>query len=117
MAGAISGISANERLAMERSQGSSKGIASAVVAVSEAVLASATAVAALSCEALQAQVLLSLACMDLPIRCFSSPETLCLLVGALSCEALQPRYSPAPVFSAATAQTVLVITLESQTPP
>ena len=54
----IGGISADERLAIERSQGSSRGIASAVVAVSEPVLASATAVAALSCEALRAQVLL-----------------------------------------------------------
>ena len=52
------GISADERLAIERNQGSSRGIASAVVAVSEPVLASATAVAALSCEALRAQVLL-----------------------------------------------------------
>lgn len=52
------GISVDERLAIERSQGSSRGIASAVVALSEPVLASATAVAALSCEALRAQVCL-----------------------------------------------------------
>ena len=55
-AAGIGGISADERLAIERSQGGSRGIASAVVAVSEPVLASATAVAALSCEALRAQV-------------------------------------------------------------
>ena len=53
----VGGISADERLAIERSQGSSRGLASAVVTVSEPVLASATAVAALSCEALRAQVL------------------------------------------------------------
>lgn len=120
MAGAVSGISANERLAMERSQGSSKGIASAVVAVSEPVLASATAVAALSCEALQAQVLL----IPWLVRTFLS-DAFQILKSSASwwprsrVKLYRPRCSLAsciscpPFLSALTAQTALVITLES----
>ncbi len=50
------GISANERLVIERSQSCSVGIASAALAAAKPLLAAATAVTALSCEALQAQV-------------------------------------------------------------
>lgn len=58
------GLSKAEQLAIERSQASSRGIASFVVALAEPILTSATAVAALSCEALEAQVLLVLDCLD-----------------------------------------------------
>ncbi len=51
------GISSNERLVLERSQSSSTGIAAMVIAASKPALTAATAVAALTCEALQAQVL------------------------------------------------------------
>ncbi|CAK0784455.1 hypothetical protein CVIRNUC_007659 [Coccomyxa viridis] len=49
------GISSNERLVLEYNQSSSTGIAAAVIAASKPALAAATAVAALTCEALQAQ--------------------------------------------------------------
>lgn len=52
------GISTNERLVIERNQSSSVGIASAVIAAGRPAIAAATAVAALTCEALQAQVIL-----------------------------------------------------------
>jgi len=50
------GISADERAVLEAGQSSSAGIAALVVAASKNVLSAATAIAALSCEALQAQV-------------------------------------------------------------
>lgn len=52
------GISADERTVLESGQSASAGIAALVVAAGRSTVSAATAVAALSSEALQAQVLL-----------------------------------------------------------
>jgi histidine ammonia-lyase len=50
------GISSDERKVLESGQSSSAGVATVVVATGRSTLSAATAVAALTCEALQAQV-------------------------------------------------------------